>query len=217
MSPTHHPDLTTLLAYTSGAVTEGSSLLVAAHLEGCSACRKAVSNAEILAGGLFDMLPPIALTKNSMHHVWKAIESQPEPESHSPPSSFLGEIPAVLESYLPGGLQHIKWRALGPGIQQVRISELDSGKGSVRLFRLSPGTKIPQHTHQGSELTLILQGSYVDETGRYRRGDFAEADHSLVHQPVVDSAEPCICITTTDNKLIFTRTLNRILQPFIGI
>lgn len=217
MKPVHHPDLSTVLAYVSGSVAEGTSLVVAAHLEGCTACRAAVSDAETLAGGLLETLEPAELTENSLETAWKTVASRSDPECRRRPLNPPGDIPAVLAPYIPGGLKCIKWRALGPGIRQHRLSDLDRGKSSVRLLRLSPGCRIPRHTHQGAELTLILQGSYVDVTGRYRRGDLAEADHLLVHQPLVDSDEPCICITATDSNLVFTGPLNRILQRLTGI
>ena len=32
---------------------------------------------------------------------------------------------------------------------------------------------MPQHTHEGHELTLVLEGSFHDALGRYGRGDLA--------------------------------------------
>ena len=45
MSIRHHPDDATLVAYAAGAVTEGISLVVAAHLDLCPQCRARVRDA----------------------------------------------------------------------------------------------------------------------------------------------------------------------------
>ena len=46
MKAIHHADDATLMAYAAGAVTEGFSLVIAAHLEQCSRCRNRVADAE---------------------------------------------------------------------------------------------------------------------------------------------------------------------------
>ena len=50
MTLIHHADDATLMAYAAGAVTEGFSLVIAAHLEQCPRCRNRVADAESLGG-----------------------------------------------------------------------------------------------------------------------------------------------------------------------
>ena len=126
-------------------------------------------------------------------------------------------IPAVLAPYLPDGIAGINWRMLVPGIQHHQLPGVESGAGSLRLLRIAPGVIIPDHSHLGSELTLILQGSYSDATGNFKPGDLSDADSSLRHRPVVDSDQPCICLIATDQRLLFSGSINRLIQPLIGI
>ena len=60
-----------------------------------------------------------------------------------------------------------------------------AGAGKLRLLKVAPGHGIPEHGHGGAELTLVLRGSFHDETGRYARGDVADLDETVEHQPVV--------------------------------
>ena len=212
-----HPDPSTMLAYAAGTVNEGLSLVMAAHLELCPECREMLADAEALGGGLLDRLPPTELSKTGIEQIWERIEADPTPEQTPRPQIETWGLPAVLAPYLPGGLDAVNWHTLVPGIKQLLLKNVDSGQGSVRLLYISPGNKVPDHTHLGSELTLVLKGSFYDELGHYHYGDLADLDSSVTHQPIVDSDEPCICLIATDQKLKFTSALNRMLQPLVGI
>jgi putative transcriptional regulator len=87
----------------------------------------------------------------------------------------------------------------------------------VRLFSIAPGTTIPHHSHGGTELTLVLSGSFSDEIGRFGPGDLADLDDSVSHQPVADTNEPCICLIATDERLRFTGMFSRLIQPLVGL
>ena len=208
----------TLLAYASGTLTEGFSLVVAAHLAYCPRCRNNLAEAEALGGELMAELPPVSMETNSLHQVWKHIEAAPPIKLPKPPKySKDTELPAVLSTYLDASLDSIRWRTLVPGIRHYPLSGINSGRGSVRLLSIASGMTIPQHTHRGSEMALILKGAYADEIGHFKRGDLAEMDETVHHQPVVDAEEPCICLMASDERICFTGFFSRMLQPVIGI
>jgi len=62
----------------------------------------------------------------------------------------------------------------------------------------------------------VLRGSFTDEIGRFAAGDIADLDDQIEHQPLVDSAEDCICLVATDAPLKFTTLLGRLMQPMTG-
>ena len=216
MTINHHADDSTLLSYAAGALPESFSLVLAAHLEQCERCRQRLIEAEDVGGTLLGGLEATQLAGDSMDRVWAAIDSgEPEPEPASP--APVAGLPAVLGRYLPGGLDSIRWRTVAPGIRQFVLKDVESGHGTARLLSIAPGTTIPDHTHGGSELTLILKGSFSDEIGRFCAGDLADLDDSVHHQPVADTDEPCICLIATDERLRFTGVFSRLLQPLVGI
>ncbi len=218
MTMIHHADDATLMAYAAGAVTEGFSLVIAAHLEQCPRCRGRVGDAESLGGQLISALPKEEMSGGGLEEVWARIAAdiQPEAPDSDRRAGSSGES-GVLAPYLPDGLEGIHWRTLAPGIRQHQLKGVESGRGTVRLLSIAPGTTIPHHTHGGSELTLVLQGSFTDEIGRFQPGDLADLDSSVHHQPVADTDKPCICLIATDQRLRFSDALSRILQPLIGI
>jgi putative transcriptional regulator len=214
----HHPDDSTIMAYAAGALTEGFSLVLAAHMEQCPRCRERLAQAEAIGGELLAELPPVKMAVGGLADVWRRIEAAPALESEKPvPVKPDNGLPAVLTPYLDQPLEDIRWRSLVPGIRQFMLKGVDSGKGSVRLLSIAPGVTIPHHTHGGGELTLVLRGSYVDEIGRFQSGDLADLDPSNHHQPVADTDEACICLIATDQRLRFSGVFSRMLQPLIGI
>ena len=217
MEPKHHPDPSTVLACAAGSVTESFSLLIAAHIESCAKCRGEVTQAETLGADLLQQLPPVTMENSDLTQLWQAIDEPVPPEQPQHHRISSNGLPGVLSPFLPGGLQAVKWRSLVPGIQHHQLMDVESGSGSVRLLRIAQGVKIPDHTHLGSELTLILQGSYADETGKFECGDLSDADSSVRHHPFVDSVQPCICLIATDERLVFSSLMNRMIQPLIGI
>jgi putative transcriptional regulator len=113
-----------------------------------------------------------------------------------------------------GGLPP-KWKSLGMGVRQSILSH-DEG-GSVRLLYIPGGQAVPDHGHNGLELTLVLQGAFRDETGRFGVGDLEVADDDLEHTPVAEDGVACICLAATDAALRFRSLVPRLLQPIFRI
>jgi putative transcriptional regulator len=105
---------------------------------------------------------------------------------------------------------------LGLGASQILISTGDR-KVTARLLRIPAGRPVPEHSHGGFELTLVLCGAFEDESGAYHRGDLQEADEEITHQPLALPQEDCICLAITGAPLRFKSLAARIAQPFLGI
>ena len=125
----------------------------------------------------------------------------------------LAALPGPVMSALKG--REPRWKSLGMGVRQ---DILHAGKeGSVRLLYIPPGQAVPDHSHNGLELTLVLQGSFSDATGRFGVGDLEIADEDLEHTPVADPGDACICLAATDAPLRFRAIVPRLLQPLFRI
>jgi anti-sigma factor, putative, ChrR family len=124
-------------------------------------------------------------------------------------------FPAPLRGYVNGDLDCVKWRKIGGGVSQMVLKTQDGA--SVRLLRIPAGTAVPDHGHRGTELTLVLQGAFVDATDRFAAGDIEVANEDLNHTPVAEQGMDCICLAATDAPLQFKGLLPRLAQRFIGI
>lgn len=226
-APQHHPGDELLLAYASGNLAEAASLAVATHLALCPRCRHEVHRLEAMGGALLEEMPAAPVGDDLLARIMAQLDA-PAPVAPRPlpantdtadaaaaPGRPL--LPQPLRGYVGGDLSGLSWRRVMRGVEEaeVRCGPGDASGAKVRLLRIKGGMAMPQHTHGGSELTLVLAGGFTDAMDHYLRGDFAETDNSVDHQPVADAGEDCICLTVTDAPLRLTGTLGRLLNPFI--
>lgn len=220
MNISHHLSDAFLLDYAAGNLSEGWSLAVATHLALCPACRRQLQAMEGAAGALLEKIPVEAGASDDSWERMKArlgglqaIEIKPEPPRKAPNAAIL---PEPLRSYVGGDLPDLKWRALGRGAYQILIDTGDRNT-QVRLLRIPAGKPVPEHTHEGRELTLVLAGSFRDGKDLFARGDIEEADDTLLHQPIATEGEDCICLAVTEAPLKFTSWIVRLIQPILKI
>ena len=215
---THHPGTELLLDYSAGALKEPVALLVATHLALCPRCRAEAEQLESVGGALLDDLKPQAMARNSLKQVLARLDepdrAEPAPAVPAASDADLG-LPRPLRDYVGSGLDGLAWKSR-PGLAEAEVlAEFPGFK--TRLMKIEAGRAMPRHTHEGSELTLVLSGGFSDAAGHYLRGDVAVADASVDHQPVADPGEECLCLAVTDAPLKLTGPFGRLLNPFVRI
>ena len=226
MPPKHHPDEATLLSYAAGSLSAGAKLLLDCHLACCESCQRKVAQVEAFGGELLQAIPS-AVMHCSIDQILAKLDS---PEQLQALQDGQANVKPHAPEWLPEWAQHLSpwldheqkdkdlWQRVAPGISQIRFDhERFAADKAVRLLRIAPGTCMPKHGHSGSELTLILQGSYSDETGRFCAGDVADLDPDIKHQPIADRDTPCICLIVTDAPLRFEGWIPKLMQPFFGL
>ncbi|QSR71682.1 ChrR family anti-sigma-E factor [Aeromonas jandaei] len=112
-------------------------------------------------------------------------------------------LPRVLARY-----RSPKWRHIG-AIRQQSLP-LDEMGARASLLHIDAGGRIPEHTHQGYELTLLLAGNIQDGDTLYQAGDFIWRDASHAHSP--HTPDGCLCYTVQDAPVQFTKGLSRLLN-----
>ena len=80
-------------------------------------------------------------------------------------------------------------------------------KGDLRLIKLEPGKKLPEHRHAGEELVLVLRGSYRTGTSIYSKGDFAELDDENKNAMIAEQ-EGCILLIGNEAMPAFISRLD---------
>ncbi|MFW2589711.1 ChrR family anti-sigma-E factor [Sagittula sp. SSi028] len=214
-SPSHHLTDALIQGYAAGTLPEAVNLIVASHVSLCDDCRAAVEAAETLGGALLETQDTAPLAENALDRAMAAIRgTAPEARPIRMPKSD-PVIPAPLADYIGGSLDNVRWRPLGMGVKQAILDT--TPEASARLLYIPAGVAVPDHSHNGLELTLVLQGAFSDEDGHFARGDIEVADDSVEHMPVADISEDCICLAVTDAPLRFNSFLPRLLQPIFRI
>ena len=219
MSIQHHPDDELLVSYASGELPEAWSVLVATHTALCTDCRGKVRAAEAVGGALVSDAAPVEMDAGAFEATMARVAAQPDEPAVTPVTTVgvaKPVLPQPLRDYAGGDLNSLKWRRLGHVAYHVPLVTGRSAP-TARLIRIPAGRPVPEHGHNGLELTMVLQGSFVDGGTRFGAGDVEIADSDLEHQPMAEPGQDCICLAVTDAPLRFRGAFARMVQPFIGI
>ncbi|MFN4291423.1 MAG: ChrR family anti-sigma-E factor [Permianibacter sp.] len=220
MAVTHHPHADWLLAYASGHMPSAQALATAAHVSTCAVCRQQLSSLNALGGGLLEQLPPTTLASDSWQKMVRRLEQDKrEPTQAAPAAISVNRashnqgLPPPLQKLLPDGLPR-KWTRLSTSLKQATLKELPDGT-LIALHHIRAGGKVPQHTHEGIEITLVLNGSFSDQRGLYQDGDFLVVDETVDHTPTAVQNEDCLCLTVQSAPLRLTGPIGRWFNPLI--
>ncbi len=201
------------MAYSVGTLPEAFNLTVAAHISLCDGCRARLGAFDSIGGEILENGDAPQMGGGSMEAALAAAKSG----GTAPvwPSRKAGILPAPLQEYVGGDLDAVSWRPVGMGVRQALLPT--KGGATARLLHIKAGAAVPDHGHRGIELTLVLQGAFADDGGRFGRGDIEIANEDLEHTPVADTGIDCICLAATDAPLRFLSWIPRLAQPFLRI
>ena len=209
----HHLTDALLMSYASGTLDEGFSIVVATHISLCDECRAHLESFEAVGGSLMDACGSVEMGDDALEATMALIAAAPQFETK--PKISAKVFPQPLCDYIGGDLEDVHWKPVGGGVRQS-VLKVDSG-AQVRLLSIPAGAAMPNHGHNGLELTLVLKGAFRDEVDRFGRGDIEIANEELHHTPIAEEGQECICLAATDAPLRFKGLLPRLAQPFLGI
>lgn len=214
----HHlsPDL--MFDYATGSLPEALSLIAASHVSMCPSCQESVDQYEALGGVLLSEIEPAETDGDLLKRTLARLDD-PDPEPQSATIDMDDRtrslIPPPLRPYLNRNLDRLGWRRIGGSIAEFRLPIGVPGF-NASLMRFQAGKPVFEHTHEGTEHTLVLSGGYTDHLAAYRRGDVSVADPAIRHRPVADEDEDCICLVVLDAPTRLTGPFGRLLNPFLN-
>jgi putative transcriptional regulator len=211
----HHVTEDLLWDYHRGALPAGLRLAVATHLELCSHCRAEYAVFGAVGGVLLDEIEGVAMSDNALDLALARIERPEEPvKSTTKQPAFLAgfDLPDTMNA---AHIANRYWAA--PGVWMAPIHVDDAPKGSKTfLMHVRAGMTMPEHTHRGPEVTLVLKGRFSDVYGEYAEGDFALCADEHCHSPAILD-EDCLCLVWQQAAIVPKTWLGKLLQPFARI
>jgi len=241
----HAPPEETLVAYAAGKLAEPLALLVAAHASLSPDSRREVRLLEEVGGAMLETLPPAEMEAGALDSVLDQLDAddleggeavacggaKTNEEMHRGQAQAretearkvdgggrieaeTGDVPTPLRPYVGTSFDALPWRDRGSSVAEYRFLDGRSGY-RTRLMRIRAGAKVPSHTHEGCEYTLVLKGGFSDAQGEYSAGDLAVADAEVTHQPVAWPEQDCICLTVLDAPVRMTGPVGRVLNFFV--
>lgn len=214
----HHPQLSLLKTYCAGELPASISVIIAAHIELCPHCQQQV---EALTA---------KVAKDTFACTYIEAEAEQSEFADIDFASMIEDItlddgideikvaqPIELSLnqnifYLPQVLRNLElssWASLGK-LSRSRVT-LEDANLHTSLLHIDADGSVPEHTHNGFEITLLLEGSFKDEMGEYTKGDFIWLDGKHTHNPITEHG--CLCLTVSSDSLHFTQGLSKLLNP----
>lgn len=118
-------------------------------------------------------------------------------------------LPKTLHRYIE---KTGNWSGLVGKLWQAPV---DLGnQGVANFIFMGSGGSVPEHTHRGTEYTLVIDGEFSDGLSHYDTGDFIYMDGEKTHTPKAEGNEGCLVFSIVDQPLHFTSGLARLLNPF---
>ncbi|OCW58883.1 ChrR family anti-sigma-E factor [Hoeflea olei] len=212
----HIDTLDSLLArYVAGTLPTPARVLVEAHLELKPESRIRVRDLEAMAGlELMQCEPAPLADRDAMLATVLASQAPQAAAAQAAASPADRVFPKALYDFVGFDAEDVPWRTRMPGFREYDLGDIEGCH--VSLFWLKPGRTVPAHTHEGSELSLVLDGAFSDARGHYRRGDISVADDSVDHRPSVDLGRPCIGFAVMDAPLKLTGSFRQLIGDIIG-
>jgi putative transcriptional regulator len=211
----HHPDTRLLNEFSAGTLPLAQSICVSLHLKYCGHCQRNNRRLQQLGSAMFERLAPQPLDDALLESVLARLGEEPPLRYRSDADDDHG-FPALVQRLMTGDYDDLDWQRIN---SDLRISRLQTGDpaNEFALYHIKAGGSIPKHSHKGTELTLVLEGSFSDEEGLYQQGDFLVRDAEHVHTPTASQTADCVCIGVLDAPIRFTGWNYRMLNPFLRL
>lgn len=210
-----HPHSNQLDCFVAGNLEPANALIVSAHVDMCSTCQQICRTLQELNS--VEALCNTSVTKPDFKQMLATITELPKIDSKNAEAlpthleldgkRFL--LPRTLKRYV----KHTgNWSKLVGKLWQAPV---DLGcMGKANFIYMEKGGKVPEHTHRGSEFTLVIDGQYSDGISHYDCGDLTLLNGEHTHQPYSDVDDGCLVFTVVDKPLYFTSGIARLLNPF---
>lgn len=213
MTTKHHLNEQLLMGYAAGILPEAFNIVVAAQMSMCDESRAKLGCYEAVGGCIMEECDCVDMNSDALSATMQRIKATKV--DIAKPECCEGVLPKPVQDYVGGDVDAVKWKTLGGGVKQAILPT--KGRATARLLFIPAGQSVPDHGHRGTELTLVLQGSFSDEVDHFARGDIEIANEDLNHQPVAGLDCDCICLAATDAPLRFNSLIPRLLQPIFRI
>lgn len=213
---TFHPELDLLTEYTAGNLPLAQAACVSAHMNYCDQCQRTAGQLQDLGAVMFDALQGEPVGDAQLDAVLARLDDVPPLSYAKPETGAVGRTPAILQRLMSGDFSDLTWKKI---TRTLSISYLKTGDPNYEfaLYHIKAGGKIPEHTHRGTEMTLVLEGGFSDADGSYDQGDFIFRQATDVHAPTALQSEDCICLAVLDAPLKFTSWKYRWMNPFVQL
>ena len=213
----HHPSREMLVEFSAGTLDTATSICVSAHLHFCVCCRDEVAKLNEVGSQLMAISSPETIEDDLFDKVMSKIdESQPVVEPEPTKNVGISGFPAHVNKLIHETKKTPVWKRLSKSMQEAKLYT-GQDKFEVALHKICAGGVTPKHDHRGLEYTVVLKGSFSDESSVYTEGDFIIREPGEVHQPMGAKNGECICLSVQEAPIRLTSLLGFFLNPWLRV
>lgn len=218
----YHPTDRLIEQFSAGVLNPALSVIISTHIDICPRCQNVTHDAEQFLAEQVMQTQVKSLTPELDQQFDQMLDQILNAEA---PTNIV-EFPYNEVLHLNGKTFKLpatlarQYKRIGdwsrvPGKMLKAPINLGSNE-CINLIYMDEGSRVPEHTHKGSEITLVINGVFNDEQDEYRDGDFVMLDQHHQHSPETRD-EDCLTLATLDAPLHFTSGLARLLNPFSSL
>jgi putative transcriptional regulator len=137
-------------------------------------------------------------------------------EKSSVPKPGISDFPMHINKLINSAANTPVWKRLSGSMEEAKLFTGQS-RFEVALHKICAGGVTPKHDHRGLEYTVVLKGSFSDESSVYTEGDFIIRQPGDVHQPMGAKNGECICLSAQEAPIKLTSLLGYLLNPWLKI
>ena len=210
-----HPTEKQLTQFAEGNIDPANALVISAHCDMCEKCQNFVRNASAELAKDIENIHAHETSDPAFEKMLAQITSMPMIDTRpdiTPRIELDGrffDVPKPLHRYVK---RTGNWSKLLGKVWQAPVDI--GGDYAANFIYMEKGGTVPEHTHRGSELTLVVNGEFSDGLNDYDSGDFLMMDSEHVHAPNSQASEGCLVFSIVDQPLHFTSGIARLLNPF---
>jgi putative transcriptional regulator len=212
-----HPTNQQLSAFADGLLSPAEALIVSAHCDMCSQCAFKVSLfTESHSEEVFDENIELIESPSFGNMLAEITNEEVDKGLVQKPTNRVIELEG-RHFVLPRSLSRLSesmgnWSHLVGKLWQAPVNI--GGDNVANFIFMEKGGSVPEHTHRGSEMTLVVNGEYSDGLDSYRSGDFTVMNGQHIHTPSTNADEGCLVFSIVDKPLHFTSGWARLINPF---
>lgn len=224
----YHPDSRYLTDFATANLPLAEAVCVSAHLEFCGKCRTHVQQLTDVGSHMFTRLQPEAVSEDSFAALMARVsagaqqEKAPVTVSVQTPHDDVEDaaqshvfLPRAVRRLVSGSLDKLRWVQLGKALRVAPLQVSDESRDTA-IYDIRAGGRMPEHEHRGEEITVLLQGSFSDADGSYKRGDFVVRHAGESHQPTATMDKDCLCLVCLERPVRPRGLLYRLLEPLVN-
>ncbi|MFT6909226.1 MAG: putative transcriptional regulator [Oleiphilaceae bacterium] len=212
-----HPTNQKLNLFSDGLLAPAEALIISAHCDMCPQCfSKVMLYTEAHSEALLEDIP-----QNFNTDIFGSMMADITSEAvdrgiASEPQNRILELDG-RKFTLPSSLNRLSesmgnWSHMVGKLWQAPVSI--GGDTVANFIFMEKGGGVPEHTHRGSEMTLVVNGEFSDGLADYSSGDFTVMNGQIIHTPSTASDEGCLVFSVIDAPLHFTSGWARLINPF---